>query len=279
MIEYFVKKVILISLIVISCNLISSSSSSPLKLHSVLVTGSNRGLGLQFIKEIIKLEPKHIIATCREPANAKELNELAKQNVNVKIIQLEMTNFSAYDSFVKKVENIVGDNGLTLVIQNAGLKASPNLDQLKPENLIEMYKVNSIAPILLTRKLMPALIKSARSGRKTIVGFMSSYFGSLQLNTAKEAEHLPEDIYIGYRMSKSALNQGVLTLRTKFKDESINFALLHPGHVLKKESPIYKYLEITTIEDGVKGLLKQLGNKELIEDGRVITYDGKLLPF
>lgn len=82
-----------------------------MKLHSVLVTGANRGIGLQLVIELIKQNPKHIIATCRDPKKAKELNRLAYKHSNVKIVQLEMTDYAGHDRFVAEVENIVGDEG------------------------------------------------------------------------------------------------------------------------------------------------------------------------
>lgn len=91
-----------------------------MKLHSVLVTGANRGIGLQLVKDLLKQNPAHIIATCRNVAAAKELNEVASKNSNVHVVQLEMTDYAHHDSFVSEVEKIVGDKGLTLLINNAG---------------------------------------------------------------------------------------------------------------------------------------------------------------
>ena len=149
-------------------NLIFLSVECRLKLHSVLITGANRNLGLQFVIELIKSNPKHIIATCRDPENANELNELANNHLNIHILQLELTNYSSYDSFVNKVDTIVGKEGLTLFIQNAGLKANSNENQLNPDQLMKMYNINAVAPVLLARKLLPILRKSTNLGRRTI---------------------------------------------------------------------------------------------------------------
>ena len=110
-----------------------------MKLNSVLITGANRGIGLQFVIDLLKQNPKHVIATCRDLENAKKLKELACQNSNLHILQLDMTDHSRYDSFVDEVSQIVGENGLTLLIQNAGLA----INDLKVESYLKMYNVNA----------------------------------------------------------------------------------------------------------------------------------------
>lgn len=143
---------------------------------------------------------------------------------------------------------------------------------LNVASFISMYEVNSISPLLLTRKLMPLLKKSVASGNRTIASFVTSLLGSIALN------NMP--FGIGYRMSKSALNQGVRTLVGEYKNENIEFVLLHPGHVetdLGTHNGTVK--APVKVEDSAQGMLKQLENTELTKDGRMIGYDGALLPW
>lgn len=84
------------------------------------IEGANRGIGFQFVIELLKQNPSHLIATARDVSKATELNELASKHSNLHVLQLEVTDYSRYDSLVNEVDQIVGDKGLQLLVQNAG---------------------------------------------------------------------------------------------------------------------------------------------------------------
>ena len=169
----------------------------------------------------------HLIATVRDVEKATELKQLAAKHPNLHVLQLEVTDYKGHAAFVAEVAKIVGEKGLTLSIQNAGLNISENLDESKPESYARIFDVNSIAPIFLARELMPLLKKSSASGERTIAAFIGSSLGSVELNL-KQSKHA---MFVAYRMSKSALNQGVRTMANHYKNEPIEFVVLHPGHV------------------------------------------------
>ena len=86
-------------------------------------SGANRGIGLEFVKQLCALgasKISYIIATARNPAAATELNELAKQNENLTVLKLDVTNYASYEEFYGQLASIVGDKGLQLLINNAG---------------------------------------------------------------------------------------------------------------------------------------------------------------
>ena len=85
--------------------------------------GANRGIGLEFVRQLCALganKISYIIATVRNPAAATELNELAKQNNNLSVLKLDVTDYASYDEFYGQLASIVGDKGLQLLINNAG---------------------------------------------------------------------------------------------------------------------------------------------------------------
>ena len=170
--------------------------------------------------ELLKQNPTHLIATCRDVTKATELNRLASKHSNLKVVELEMTDYSSHKAFVAEIEKIVGEKGLNFLIQNAGLNVEES-SQWSPEIMAKIYEVNVISPLQLTRQLMPLLKKSAATGERTIASFLSSYLSSVELNT--------DNRFIAYRMSKSALNQGVRTMANGHANDSIEFVLLHPG--------------------------------------------------
>ena len=89
---------------------------------SVLVTGANRGIGLEFVRQFLSLSPppKHIIATCRAPDSADELKKLASGQVHV--LALDVKNYASYSGLVEQVGQIVGNDGLDLLVNNAGVR-------------------------------------------------------------------------------------------------------------------------------------------------------------
>ena len=202
--------------------------------HSALVTGANRGLGYQFIVDLLG-RTTHLIATARDVEKATELRKLAAKHPNLHILQLELTDYKRHESFASEVAKIVGENGLTLFIQNAGFLVKGDLSDTTPETYAKLYDINAIAPILLARQLMPLLKKSAAGGVRTIASFIGSLAGSVEFGSK-----LHSSIFIAYRMSKSALNQGVRTLANHYKDEPIDFVILHPGHVATGGYPGYR---------------------------------------
>lgn len=138
--------------------------------------------------------------------------------------------------------------------------------------MMKIYDVNAISPILLTRKLLPLLKKSVANGYRTIASFVGSLLGSVELNTVHK--------FTAYRMSKSALNNGVRTLALAPNNESIEFVILHPGHVsTDMGSNFGKIKAAIDVEESSSGMLKHLENTELTKDGRVLCWNGNLLPW
>jgi len=127
---------------------------------SALVTGANRGIGLGFVRQLLALSPplKNIIATCRTPDSADQLNQLASAaSGQVHVVPLEVKNYDSYDSLVKHVGQIVGDDGLDLLIKNAGMLIHSGLDKVTPQEMMEIFEVNSVTPLMITKAFLPLL--------------------------------------------------------------------------------------------------------------------------
>ena len=71
---------------------------------NIFITGCNRGIGLELVKEYLKQKPANLFATCRDPSKADDLNALAKENPNLHVLKLEITDHSAYQGVVDKVQ-------------------------------------------------------------------------------------------------------------------------------------------------------------------------------
>ncbi|KAK4337010.1 hypothetical protein RND71_043965 [Anisodus tanguticus] len=193
-------------------------------IHSVLITGANRGIGLEFVKQFIKLgsnNVNYIIASCRNPEKASELNDLAKVNENLNILKLDVKDYSKYNEFYNNLFSIVGDKGLDLLINNAGILIRSELDDITPEKMIENFEINTVTPLMLTKSLLPLLKLSAQSKKRTIVANISSKIGSIDDNTSGGR--------YAYRASKTALNQVTKSLSVDLKSFGIECTAIHPG--------------------------------------------------
>ncbi len=125
---------------------------------SVLITGANRGIGLEFVRQLVTLSPppKYIIATSRQGSN-EELDKLKANNSSVHVLKLDIRKYSDYEQFVTQVRQIVGEHGIDLLINNAGIAIRGDLQNVTPEEMLENFEVNSVAPLMLTKALLPLL--------------------------------------------------------------------------------------------------------------------------
>ncbi|CAB0012926.1 unnamed protein product [Nesidiocoris tenuis] len=129
-------------------------------MKSMLITGANRGLGFGMIKAILNQPkenvPQIIVAACRKPDEANELQALAAENSNIRILQLESKDLDRYPAFTKEVADIVKDGGLDLLINNAGIGSRfHRIGMVKSDELIETFTVNTVGPIMLTKVNLP----------------------------------------------------------------------------------------------------------------------------
>ncbi len=164
---------------------------STISYESILVTGTNRGIGLQFIVQLLKrtLPTSTIIATTRSSA-AGQLQELQQQHPDrLHILHYDATDYEALPSFVEQVQAIVGERGLQLLINNAGAanrgltagNSRPD-NSSHPETMVKLFENNAVAPLALTQALLPLLKVSAAAGKRTVVANISSLGGSIADN-------------------------------------------------------------------------------------------------
>lgn len=251
---------------------------------SVLVTGGNRGIGLEFARQFLiqkSLNFEKIIVTCRDPLVATELNELKDiYPTQLHILKLDVIEWDTYDTLVKDVENIVGvECGLTLLINNAGiLQDKQDLDDIDPECMIEAFKVNCIAPILLSKSFLSLLrtasqtsVTSGMSITRAGIVNISSDWGSI-----KERETSEWGSLYPYRCSKNALNMGMKNLAIDLKEDGIMVTALHPGWVKTDMGGPDGEL---TPEQSVLMMLKTMLNLSEEDNGTFLQFNGTSLPW
>ena len=140
---------------------------------TVLITGSNRGIGLEFVKQYLLLNWE-VMATCRNPEDADALKKLTADNPNLILQTLDITNESSIDSLLKEI----GNWPLDLLINNAAYLGPPNpqkFGQIDYQMFTKSVEVNAIGPIRVTEKL----IENIRLGNMKKIIFLGSAAGSI----------------------------------------------------------------------------------------------------
>ncbi|CAG2118390.1 unnamed protein product [Medioppia subpectinata] len=199
-------------------------------IESVLITGANRGIGLGLVTALLAKTnggPKHVIATTRQATNTA-LDELRDQHLNLHVLQLDGTDYKSFDGFAKQVADIVGDRGLDTLVNNAGIFITKKLDAVTAADMMTNFEVNSVAPLMLTKALLPVLKQSGATKRKTTVANISSLGGCItNIHIAKDLMGM---IY-PYFTSKAALDMITKCLSVDLAPHGINTVAVHPGHV------------------------------------------------
>ncbi|XP_015787489.1 uncharacterized protein LOC107364581 [Tetranychus urticae] len=245
-----------------------ATHNNMLNVSSILITGTNKGIGLEFIRQLASLEPKipNIIATCRDPDTAEELKSIAKASNNVHILKLDVTDYNSFDAFYAEVEKIVGESGLDILINNAGIAIMTPLDEVTPEEFRKNFEVNTIGPYMLARKLTP-LIKV--SHLKFIIA-MSSTAGSVS-STSEILGGFP-----AYRASKAALNMITRTYGDHVKKDGITSVMMFPGWVKTELGGPGAVLEIPF---SVGNMIKTISTLDAENNGCFIDYEGITVPW
>ncbi|MDC1296434.1 SDR family oxidoreductase [Alphaproteobacteria bacterium] len=228
---------------------------------SILITGTNRGIGLEFVKHYLKHNEK-VIATCRNKNSAKELLELKKTTNNLSLVELDVSNPNSINEFVSKIT----DQPIDTFINNAGVFGPRNnqFGNLNVKEWLDVFNINSIAPLLITQKIL----KNLRLGKSNKLVFISSKVGSIEENTGG-------GMYI-YRSSKTALNQVIKSLSIDFKDENMIAVALHPGWVQTDMGGPNALIDTKT---SVKGMVEVIDSLTLKNSGKFYNYDGSSIPW
>lgn len=200
-------------------------------MSTYLITGANRGIGLEYCRQL-KKRGDHVIAVCRSTSD-----ELENLEVSVET-DVELTSETDIAGLVERLDG----QSIDVLINNAGIAERFGLDNLNIDSIRRQFEVNALAPLRLTRALVPNL----KPGSKIII--MTSRMGSIEDNTSGDS--------YGYRMSKVALSMAGKSLSIDLKHRQIAVAILHPGLVKTRMTNFNK--QGITPEQSVKGLLSRI---------------------
>ena len=228
---------------------------------SILITGTNRGIGLEFVKHYLKNNEK-VIATCRNKNSAKDLLELKNTTSNLSLVELDVSNPNSINEFASNIT----DQPIDTFINNAGVFGPRNNEfgNFNAKEWLDVFNINTIAPLLITQKIL----KNLRLGKNKKLAFISSKVGSIEDNTGG-------GMYI-YRTSKTALNQVIKSLSIDLKEENFIAVALHPGWVQTDMGGPNALIDTKT---SVKGMAEVIDSLVLKNSGRFYNYDGSSIPW
>lgn len=217
---------------------------------NVLVTGCNRGIGLQLVTQLAA-RGDHVIAVCREPS--KELEDLG-----VRIISgIDVSRGDA----MPRLTAALGDEPLDVLINNAGILRGDALGELDYDQMVEQFKVNTLGPLRVTE----ALLGNLREGSR--VAIVTSRVGSIADNSSGG--------YYGYRASKTAVNMVGTNLMHDLKPRGIAVALLHPGLVATEMTGG----QGISPADSARGLIERIDGLDMTNTGSFWHAEGYELPW
>jgi len=219
-------------------------------MRKILVTGANRGIGLELCKQLSH-RGDEVIAVCRN--SSADL-----QSLNVRVIaDIDVSEPRS----IEQLREQLGNEKLDWLLNNAGILAVETLDSLDFETIEQQFRVNAMGPLRVTS----ALSGNLSDGSK--VGIITSRMGSVEDNTSGS--------YYGYRMSKAAVNMAGVSLAHDFKKQGIAVALLHPGMVATEMTG----RQGISPTESVNGLIQRMDELEISHSGGFWHANGERLPW
>ncbi|MCO6452153.1 MAG: SDR family oxidoreductase [Caldilineales bacterium] len=223
----------------------------------ILITGANRGIGLEMTRQFVE-RGDFVFAACRKPAHAQELRALTLTHPErIDIIPLEVTDRSGIAQAAARVRLKSGN--LDVLINNAGIfERGETPDNLTAEGMLHVFHVNCVAPVMLTQALLPML----KQGHRPRILNISSQLGSL-------ARKRSGGDY-SYCSSKAALNMLTRTLAADLRRDGIVIVTVHPGWV---QTDMGGRGAAITPQESAQGLLT------LADSGEFFTWQGDKHPW
>ncbi len=223
---------------------------------TILITGANRGIGLQLVKESIS-KRFYTIGTFRNKQKSEKLLQIISNNIT--FLEMDVVNEKSISNATKKIKYPID-----YLICNAGINNGyGNIfdDDHSHEKMLEVLNVNILGCILTIRHFKKHLNTNAK------VILISSILGTQAHNGSTATI---------YRASKAAVNNIMVSISEDFKSERITVSAFHPGWVRTDMGGINATL---SAKESAKSLIKCFENLRFEQTGKLFNYDGKVMNF
>ena len=247
---------------------------------TVLITGANQGIGLEFARQYAAAG-WDVIATHRRAATPESLSGLAAQYPAVRVEPLDVSDPAAIEALGKKLQGIPID----ILIHNAGMVRTDPLDKpdananqlfgtLDYKLLDDFIHTNVAGPL----KISETFIENVRAGRrKKIVAISSKAASVSEPPFMPNGSPIPDHYW--YRISKAGLNSAMRLLSSQLQGDGITVVMFHPGGVRVESFGDLDVPGLESPEDAIGKMIKTIAGLTLKDTGRFLENDGRDHPW
>jgi NAD(P)-dependent dehydrogenase (short-subunit alcohol dehydrogenase family) len=233
----------------------SAASNAADATGTVLITGANRGIGLELARQY-SADGWQVIGTARRPDAADNLRDL-----DVTVVQLDVTDQASVERLASDLEG----QSIDVLINNAGiLPMVRSVSDIDFEEFDQVMAVNTVGPIRVTQALLPNL----RAGEMKKIINTTSIIGSISRKTSGG--------FYGYSESKAALNMFTRSLAGELRSAGFICIVIHPGWV---QTDMGGANATVTVENSASGIRNVIANLTAEGSGEFWTFDGQHLPW
>jgi len=230
---------------------------------TALITGANRGIGLEFCRQYAA-EGWRVLACSRYPEKSDELNRLATGNPELIIVHaLDVADHVEID----RLAQVLAGESIDLLINNAGIYPDSDKSGFGHTDYagwLQAFRINTMAPLKMAETFAAQI---ARGKQKTIVT-ITSKMGSIADNSGGGS-------YL-YRSSKAAVNMVVKSLAIDLKPLGITAVVFHPGWV---KTDMGGPNAMISAEQSVSGMRQVISGLSSADSGKFFGYDGQAIPW
>ena len=230
-------------------------------MKTVLVTGANRGIGLEHARRYASRGVK-VYATSRDPDSAEDLDRLAAEKKGlVTVLPYDAANGDA----PRKLKAAIGDAPLDLLLANAGMMGDrKGFGSTSADNIMQVFAINAVAPL----KLAEAFADNVAASDRKLIAFQSSKMGSIDDNGSGGS--------YSYRLGKVGLNMVARTVARDLASRGIVAVALHPGWVKTRMGGPSGLISVEQCVEAQQRLFDKLTPAM---SGRFWNYDGAEIPW
>lgn len=229
--------------------------------NTILITGSNRGIGLEMVRQYAEAGWQ-VHAACRNPSAATDLSAMAAATPNIHMHALNVADSAQIKALAADLRN----QPIDILLNNAGVygQSDAHFGNTDEQQWIDCLHINTIAPM----QMMEAFVGQVAASEHKLIAGMSSKMGSMADNGSGGS-------YV-YRSSKAALNAVMKSASIDLRPKGIKVAILHPGWVLTDMGG--PNAEIT-VQESVTRMRRTLDGVTLDNTGTFFEIDGSVIPW